>query len=290
MANPSVRILVKKEQARLMKDIKLAVSNIAWYYKSIDSFLQLVSSFKCSGVELATSMIWDEPVEASSRERLELRKKIENIGIELVGIQSLLYTRRDLLLFKDTKTRDKTFDYLIRLMDLCSDLGSKVLVFGSPSNRNISDMPVDRAYAIAVDFFGKISKEAKMRNLFFCIEPLGKNETDFINTVAEAEKLIEDVETPGGLGLIIDTKSLIEADEVLSPYLVRSFSRAKHVHLNDPGLMPPGSTGYDHKQIQGKMQDSGYSRFVSVEMRRQDPDTEGAIRRAVDYVRKVYLT
>ncbi len=272
-----------------MENIKLAVSNVCWYSKEIDNFLKLLISFNCQGIELAASMLWGEPVDSSKEERLELKKKIDDVGLSLTGLQSLLYTRRDLLLFKNEITRQKTLDYLIKLMDLCFDLGGEVLVFGSPRNRSMGELPYDKAYTIAVDFFCKVGKEAGARNLFFCIEPLGKTEVDFINTVAEAERLIKDTGNLKGLGLHIDVKSLIDENEVSMPYLTDSFGRAKHVHLNDPCLMPPGSTGYDHTQIRNKMEGSGYSRFVSIEMRRQEPNVEDAVKKAIEYVKKIYF-
>lgn len=272
-----------------MEKLKLAVSNVAWYPKEIDGFLQLLTSLKCQGIELAANMLWEEPVDSSVKERLELRRKIEDAGLKLIGLQSLLYTRRDLLLFKDEQTRQKTLDYLTKLMELCFDLGGEILVFGSPRNRNIGVLSKDQAYVIAVNFFRQVGEQAYERNVFFCIEPLGKTETDFVNTVKEAERLIADTGDSPGLGLHIDTKGLIDANEVSDSYLTRSFARAKHVHLNDPGLMPPGSTGYDHQKIRVRMEGSGYSRFVSIEMKRQDSDVEGAIRRAVEYIKKIYL-
>ena len=272
-----------------MEKIKLAVSNVAWYPKEIDGLLRLLSSLNCQGIELAPSMLWEEPIDSPAKERLELRRKIEDVGLKLTGLQALLYTRKDLMLFNDEKTRQNTLDYMIKLIDLCSDLGGRVLVFGSPRNRNIGRLAPEEAYTIAIDFFRKVGERAEKRNVFFCIEPLGRTETDFINTVSEAEKLIEDAGNPKGLGLHIDIKGLIEENEVLSSSLTKSFARAKHIHLNDPGLMPPGSTGYDHRKIRERMNGSGYSGFLSIELRRQSPDAEGAIRKAVEYAKRIYL-
>ena len=108
--------------------MKLAVSNVAWYPKEIDTFLQILSSLKCQGVELAASMLWDEPLESGLKERKKLRRKIEKAGLKLTGLQALLYSHRELLLFKDRETRQKILDYMTGLMDLCSDLGGEVLV------------------------------------------------------------------------------------------------------------------------------------------------------------------
>jgi len=271
-----------------MEEMKLAVSNVSWYPYQIEGFIQLLSSLKCQGIELAASMLWEEPVDSPVKERKELRQKIEDRGLKITGLQALLYTKRELLVFKDKPTRNKILDYFARLMDLCSDLGGEVLVFGAPRNRNIGDVTYDKAYATALDFFYKVGRLAGERGVCFCIEPLGKVETDFINSVQEAEQLIKDAGSEG-LGLHIDVKCLIDEKEVQAPYLTESFKAAKHVHLNDPGLMPPGSSGYDHSSIRARMKGSNYSRFVSIEMRRQEPDVEGTIRRAVEYVRKIYF-
>lgn len=268
---------------------KLAISNVAWYNNNIEEFITFISSLGCKGIELAASMIWDEPLDATYDERMDLRGKIKDAGLQLTGLQALLYTHQELALFKEERYRKEMLDYLTGMMDLCRDLGGQVLVFGSPRNRNIGKMPLEKAHSIAVEFFHELGMRALDRGLFFCIEPLGKVETDFINTVYEAERFIEEVEASKGLGLHIDTKGLIDEDEVNAPYLSESFSRAKHVHLNDPGLTAPGSSGYDHRLICKRIKGSNYSRFLSIEMRRVDSDVEGSIHKAVEYVKQVYF-
>jgi len=269
--------------------MKLAVSNVSWYNNDIDDFIAFISSLDCKGIELAASMIWDEPLDSTYDERKELRRKIEDAGLQLTGLQALLYTHQELALFKGEQSRREMLEYLTGMMDLCHDLGGEVLVFGSPRNRNIGKMPLEKAHSIASEFFHELGRRAWDRGLFFCIEPLGRVETDFINTVYEAEAFIRKEEISKGLGLHIDTKGLIDEDEVDAPYLSECFSRAKHVHLNDPGLTAPGSTGYDHRLICKRINESDYSRFISIEMRRVDGDVEGSIRKAVEYVKQVYF-
>jgi sugar phosphate isomerase/epimerase len=268
---------------------RLAVSNVAWTAGDVDGFLELASSLKCDGVELAGSMIWKEPVETPPEERRALKWKIEERGLKTVGIQALLFSRPDLMIFGSVQDRRDVLDYFAGLMDFCADVGGETLVFGSPRNRRRGAVPPEEARRITLDFFREVGRMAAERGVVFCLEPLGTTETDFINSVTEAERLLEDLGDPPGLGLHIDTKALIDANEVDSPALTRSFSRARHVHVTDPGLQAPGSTGFDHRRIRDRMRGSGYSRYLSLEMRRQDPDPAEAIRRAVDYMRKVYF-
>jgi sugar phosphate isomerase/epimerase len=179
-------------------------------------------------------------------------------------------------------------DYLSKTMEVCRDLGGEILVFGSPRNRNKENIAEHKAYSIAVEFFSIMGRIAQENDVCFCIEPLGRTETNFINTVKDAERLIKDVGN-SGLGLHIDAKGLIDAKEYDAPYLIDSFSNAKHFHVNDSNLKPPGSTGFDHSLISSKLQRSEYSQYISIEMRRIDDDVVGVIKSAVEYVNKTYF-
>jgi D-psicose/D-tagatose/L-ribulose 3-epimerase len=269
--------------------MKLSVSNVAWYQGRIDEFLGFIASLGCTGVELGPSMIWPEPVLAPAAARQGLKRSISDAGLELAGIQALLYTRQDLAMFGDAATRGRMLEYLTGMMDLCRDLGGEVMVFGSPRNRTMGTLPRDKARDIALKFFREVGIRAGKRGVYFCIEPLGRTETDFINTVAEAYSLLGETGHPEGLGLHIDIKGLIDEHEVDAPYLVDMFAVAKHIHISEPDLRPVGTGLYDHTAVSRKIRKSGYGRFVSIEMRRKDASVENTIGSSVRYAQEVYL-
>ena len=140
--------------------MKLSVSNVAWYNSRIDEFIRYISSLGCTGIELGPSMIWPEPVLAPIDERQTLKRSIADAGLELAGIQALLYSRPDLVMFGDATTRSKMLEYLTHIMDLCLDLGGEVMVFGSPRNRLIGHLPRDKARSIAIEFFRELGIRA----------------------------------------------------------------------------------------------------------------------------------
>ena len=41
--------------------MKISVSNIAWGKNNFNQFLSLIKENGCAGVELAPSLLWDEP-------------------------------------------------------------------------------------------------------------------------------------------------------------------------------------------------------------------------------------
>ena len=79
--------------------MKISVSNIAWDNKFLLFFLDFIKNLGCSGVEIAPSCIWPEPVECSKTEKINFLKSVKNAGLELVGFHSLLFNRPDLQLF-----------------------------------------------------------------------------------------------------------------------------------------------------------------------------------------------
>jgi len=271
-----------------MGKLKLAVSNIAWYPKEIDNFLKLLASLKCEGVELAINMLWDEPVASTMKQRRELREKIRGAGLELVGFHALLYTRPDLHIFRDEKTRQKTLDYLARSIDLCSDLEGKILVFGSARSRDIGELSNRQAYQIAVDFFRAIGKKAKECNVTFCIEPLGPGESNFICSSEDGFRLVNEVNS-AGFALHLDSKAMVETKEDFMAAFQRYAGVLKHFHISERKLLPPGSNKFDHSIIGRALAQSAYSNYVSIEMKRGPGEPEDVIQRAVSYARKNYF-
>ena len=64
--------------------MKLSVSNIVWGKENFGDFLKILKNEGCDGVELAPSLIWDEPISSNKNERQELKKKY------LIAVLSLL--------------------------------------------------------------------------------------------------------------------------------------------------------------------------------------------------------
>ena len=138
--------------------MKISVSNIAWEHKYLSEYLKLLKQLGCSGVEIAPSCIWKEPINTSKKEIFEFNRNIKKIGLEIVGLHSLLFTRPDLQLFKNKKNRDQTVKYIFQLIDICSYLEGKQLVFGSPKNRVLHGNNYEQCKAQAADDFYEISE------------------------------------------------------------------------------------------------------------------------------------
>src|SRR5262249_40583639 len=96
-----------------------------------------------SGVEIApfTFAPRDEPFDIRNvpAERIvEWRTMASDAGLEVVGLHLLLAKTEGLYLTSpDPTVRRNTADYLSKLAEVCADLGGKVMVLGSPKQRNL---------------------------------------------------------------------------------------------------------------------------------------------------------
>jgi D-psicose/D-tagatose/L-ribulose 3-epimerase len=269
--------------------VKLAVSNIAWDNSELETHLELLESLGCQGVEIAPSIVWREPVDSSVEERRKFRSIVESYGLEVVGIHALLYSRPDLILFGSKENRQETLNYIKQLSKVWSDLGGRIMVFGSPRNRARNQKNLEECFSIATDFFYSLALEAAERDVIICIEPLGKDVADFITSSSDGLALVKRVDHPN-FGLHLDIKSMISSGEVFEQAFSKCSDVLQHVHVGDPGLAPPGHTGFKHAIIGDSLRRSGYDKYVSIEMRRGFGPSREVITHSVRYVQKCYMS
>lgn len=268
--------------------MKFSISNIAWPQEEEEIFLKLIKELGCSGVEIASSKIWPEPVKSTLKQRKSYKSLIQKYCLEIPAMQALLYSRRDLGLFRSHEIEVETIDYLKRLCQLAADIGAKILVFGSPANRKRGGIPIEEAFERAASFFSKIATAAEGQGVCICIEPLRPQETDFVTTALEGFKLVNMVDSPG-FGLHLDGKAVSEEGKPFSKTLMSVKSRLKHFHINDPGLKEINCTGkIDHIALGKALRSSGYDRYVSIEMRTVT-DYYDAVKRSIEYSKRVYI-
>ena len=269
--------------------MKYSISNIAWPQESMEEDLNILVKSEISGIEVAPSKVWSNTEKISFSQIEKYRRLLKQYGFEAVGLHSLLYDHPDLGLFRGKEIQTLTGKFLKSLVRVCADLGGKTLIFGSPKSRNRGKLPLAEAMPIAVDFFRDIAERAKEEKVFFCIEALGLEETDFITSARSALELIKSVDNPGFQGHL-DAKALHSSDEV-SLEVFKGFSPfLKHFHANEPGLKQLGSTGLINHELLGKyLREINYEGYVSIEQKMGDPcELSRTIKESIEVTKLCY--
>jgi sugar phosphate isomerase/epimerase len=216
---------------------------------------------------------------------------VEDVGLATIGLHWLLAkTDGCYLTSPDASVRRKTGDYLIALAKATHDLGGTLMVFGSPKQRDLlPGVSYDQAVEYAVEVLERVMPAVGALGIDFCLEPLAPTETNFLNTCAQATDLIRQVNHPH-LKLHMDVKAQSGETGNTVPGLIRQHARdAGHFHAQDVNLRGPGMGDVDFGPIVKALVDSGYDRWVSVEVFDFSPGAEETARRSINCLKNELL-
>lgn len=250
----------------------LAISNLAWPVARDDEMREGLSALGITGIELAPSKVWGDLRAVGRKDMLEYRKKWNDVGIEIVAFQSLLFGKNHLTLFGSEESRSEMRDYLRQVISMASILGARSLVFGSPKSRQRGSMPLTEAEVIASHFFHDLGSDAQDAGVMIVLEANPTSyDADFITTTSEAAAFVDRVDSPG-FQLHLDTGGMLLACEDVVE-MVRAYgSQTAHIHASAPWLGPlsQGTAAMRWGDVAKVLLTCDYSGWVSIEMKEME--------------------
>jgi sugar phosphate isomerase/epimerase len=140
---------------------------------------------------------------------------------------------RTLMVVGPAVDRDALTAYMSSALDRCRALGATIVVWGSAGSRNVPEgFSRDRAWQQIVEFLRLAGPIGQSRNITVAIEPLRKQESNIINTGAEALRLVREVDHPN-VKMIIDYYHLQQEHE--DPQILEQARDAiVHLHFANP--------------------------------------------------------
>jgi len=254
--------------------IRLGICNEMFVDWSLPDVCKTVKGLGYEGLELAPFTLAPTINDLSTTRRGEIRRVIADSGLATIGLHWLLAKTDGLYLTSpDPSVRRRTADYLRDLAVATNDLGGELMVFGSPKQRNLlPGVSFDEAMAYAEDVFATLLPTLDATGVTLCLEPLAPSETDFLTTIGQANALIRRLNHPR-FRLHMDVKAQSGDPGGTVPDLIRRHAAtAAHFHAQDVNLRGPGMGDVDFGPILQALVDSGYDRWVSVEVFDYTPD------------------
>lgn len=219
-----------------------------------------------TGLEVAPFTLGN-PISLSLTEAENYGSIVRDHGLEMVGLHWLLAkTEGYHLTDPNPAIHKRTFEYALKLAEICAAMGGKIMVWGSPQQRSLApEWSRTDAETRFIDFFQRLSPHLAALDVTIAFEFLGPSETNFINTAAETIRLLEQIDSPN-VRLHLDVKAM-SADTKPIPQIVReSLPWTAHFHANDPNLRGPGMGHVDFPAIATELIKGGYDKWVSVEV------------------------
>lgn len=241
------------------------------------------------GLEIAPFTLASEPHRLTGAEAAALRRTVEDHGLAVTGLHWLLVTPQGLSITSpDAGVRSRTRDVLLGLLDLCAGLGGRVMVHGSPAQRQVAAGQREaEAFGHARDLFAWLAPEAAARGIVYCIEALAPPDNRFITTLAEAARLVGAVGHPA-LRTMIDTSAAATHESEPVADLVRRWvptGLIAHVQLNDANRRGPGEGRDRFAPVLRALAETGYAGDIAIEPFIYEPDGPACAARAAGYVR-----
>jgi sugar phosphate isomerase/epimerase len=281
--------LNRKVQTVNLAPMKFAICNEIFQGWKLEETLAHAASLGYAAVEVAPFTLADSVTDISATERRAMREAAERHKIEIAGVHWVLVKPEGLYInHPDRSLRERTANYFCDLVDFCADLGGKVMVVGSPKQRNVlPGVSPEQASEWAAATFRNAVARAEQREVTICFEPLAPAETNFINTSAEALQFIQQVPSPR-FKIILDVKAMCSETNPIPQIIRESWPHFAHFHANDRNLKGPGFGDVDFKPIAAALKEVGYQGLVSVEVFSFDEGAEAIASRSLEYLERVF--
>lgn len=269
--------------------MKFGICNETFKDWKIDDIFAWCARAGYDAVEVAPFTLAKYVTDIPAAERARIREAAARAGIAISGIHWVLVQAEGMhLTAPDAATRERTAQYFSDLVDFCADIGGKVIVVGSPKQRSLQPgVSYEQGWAWAADVFRPSVKRAEQRGVIICLEPLPAEDTNFINTAAEAVRFVQAFASPA-FQVILDVRAMSHEEKPVPQIIRESRGHFAYVHANDKNLKGPGFGAVDFKPIAAALREVGYDGMVSVEVFNYDEGAEVIATKSLEYLKQTF--
>jgi sugar phosphate isomerase/epimerase len=272
----------------LRSPMKISICNELFQGWPIEEVIAYVARLGYDGVEIAPYTLADSVADLTPKRRRQIKEAAEKCGIEIVGLHWLLVKPEGLHInHPDEFIRIKTQEYIEALIHFCADIGGKLLLHGSPHQRTVhEDWDYEKCWGFAEETFKVCLKVASRRNVIYCIEPLLRVSTNFINTVDDALRFVREMNHPQ-FQMMFDCRNACAEEKTAATALVRALTSGhlRHIHVNDANGSGPGCGDTKFLPMLKILLENNYRGYLSVEVSQFDPDPRTVASQSIGYLK-----
>jgi len=242
-----------------------------------------------TGYEIAPFTLAEDPAAIPAEQRREYASIMQAEGLTFAGLHWLMVTPKGLhVTTPDQALRERSWEYVRRLVDLCADLGPNgIMVFGSPYQRGstggLSAAEATRNY---VEGLAGVAPHALARGVKILVEALPVQQCDVVTSLEQAAGIVRQLDTPS-IRTMFDAHNAINETEPHAVLVDRYFNLIRHVHLNEMDGRHPGTGDYDFQPLFETLARRDYSGWVSLEAFDFTPGAEKIANDSLRYLESV---
>lgn len=212
--------------------MKLAITNISFFKKNIDQFLDFVSRNSIKYLELCPTLISNNLSDLSKFERIGI--KIKEIKSKVISLNAVFFSYE-----KKFKGYDKDIKnleiFFLKIINIAKKLNCKNISIGALPSRKIKDN-FDKCLDINLKVFQKLNKLCNKKKIFLLIEPVSKSEgVFFLNNPDEVIEFIEKYKLRN-CKLLLDFGNLELEKISYKKYIIKNLKNIHHIHVRGKNM------------------------------------------------------
>ena len=224
------------------------------------------------GIEIAPFTLAENATTLSPDDRGRIRQTILDHGLKFVGLHWLLVSPQGMhAATKDKDVRNRTWNFIRGLIDLCADLSGShdgqggVMVLGSPQQRSAMEgTKPSEATQILKEELANAAPQAESRGVQLLLEPLSPSQTNVVTSLAEAVSIVKEIGSPA-VATMFDVHNAIDEARPHADLLKEYTPYIRHVHVNEIDGREPGTGNYDFRTLLAALNELDYRGWVSLE-------------------------
>jgi len=166
----------------------------------------------------------------------------------------------------DVAVRERAVARIKTHIALASAFESRpIVIIGLIRGKTWQQITREQAHAWMVDALKTLAHEAHTRGIRLAIEPINRYETDWVNDVAGALTLIEEIGADN-IGVLFDTFHANIEEPSIEASLRACGARLFHVHIADSNRWYPGAGHMNFARILATLREMKYAGWVSAEI------------------------
>ncbi|MGC8576948.1 MAG: sugar phosphate isomerase/epimerase family protein [Thermoproteota archaeon] len=227
--------------------------------------LKILSEVGIKGIEIPGALQLN-PFNVSKEELKKIRELSKSYSVDIVA-SNIIYPSDFSHASNDELLRRKSIEYTYKIAEAASEVGCPILVWGSGKVRKIPpEVPLEKGYERNLRVLKEAAKAGKEFNTIFAVEPLPKSETNFVNKIEEAVKLIESVGSDF-VKVMADVRHMIREEADIEESIKLAREKIVHVHLADNNSKVPGRGIINFSKLFRVFKEINYGGAMSIEAR-----------------------
>jgi len=253
--------------------VKWAIHSLLWserFDREPEPVIKKAKAFGFEGVE-----IYVAPTQIDTFDKEKVRKALQNAKLGCIGCTCL--DEQTDVTSSDEATRRRGINHLVKSAELFSELGGNLVtgVTYGAWGKLTGKGPTQDEWNRSVECLKEAARRVRNREVTFGVEAANRFETYFLNTAADAIRLVKDVDEPN-VGVHLDTFHMnIEEKNYYNP-IVSAGELLCHFHCceNDRGVAGTGNVNWN--AVFKALSKIHYDKWITLESFTQDIEAVAA--------------